>query len=136
MEKKKILYTVVIVTVIVIVSAIVIMNLSTPQNCSPPISRDTLTVTGSIDIDKNKIAHFTGVVQNNSCQTAHKVGVTVILYNRANDVIGNLNATVNPTDIESSSTATLNGTMPMSEIGGVIDHTGYDLTYARNSQHN
>ncbi len=136
MEKKQILYIVPIVAAIVIVSALVIMNLSTLQSCSPPISRDTLIVTGSIDIDRNKIAHFTGVVQNNSCQIAHKVGVTVILYNSANDVIGNLIATVNPTDIEPNYTATLNGTMPMSEVHGVIDHTGYDLTYAKKSSQN
>jgi hypothetical protein len=133
MEKKQIRYIVPIVVVVAIVSVLVITNVSAPQNCSPPISRDTLIVSGSIDTDINRIGHFTGVVQNNSCQTAHKVGVTVILYNSANEVIGNLTATVNPTDVEPNSVTSLNGTVPMNEMRGVIDHTGYDLTYAKKS---
>ena len=130
MNKKQTLFIALISTAIVIPSVLVITNL-TPQSCSTPISRDTLTVTGSIDIDKNRIAHFTGVVQNNSCQTAHKVGVTVILYDAKNNVIGNLVANVNPTDVDPSYTAILNGTIPMSDINGMIDHTGYDLSYAK-----
>jgi hypothetical protein len=133
MEKKQIRYIVPIVVAVAIVSVLVITNVLASQNCSPPISRDTLIVSGSIDTDSNRIGHFTGVVQNNSCQIAHKVGVTVILYNSANEVIGNLNATVNPTDVEPNSVASLNGTLSMNEIRGVIDHTGYDLTYAKKS---